>query len=394
MNTRGWVPLLYGRDADRARATSLEIVGALERQAPSSRPGLRGDASIALLLAYCGHPAAATRLETALLATASQPLTVALFGGACGASWILHELADGTEAETAIAQFDAAILRHLDVAQWAERYDLMSGLAGVGVHIANRRDVRAFQIADRVVSHLEASAIQSNTGLTWRTPPEFLPKRRRLQFPDGVIDLGVSHGVPGIIGMLAKFVNADIEVDRSRRLLEAAVAWLFDAVPRGTPRFGSSWPSDHSKSKSMGWCYGDAGIAGVLLQAGRALESARLEEEALGLLTQIVSPLAQQDVPDAGFCHGAAGLAHIYNVAFQRTANPEMRTQAVYWLGEILRFKRPGTGIAGYASWKIDDDAPRWEADTKLLSGVVGIALVLLAAIEDREPSWQQLFCL
>jgi hypothetical protein len=59
-----------------------------------------------------------------------------------------------------------------------------------------------------------------------------------------------------------------------------------------------------------------------------------------------------------------------------------------------LRCRKPGTGIAGYAYWKVDDRDPAWKVDTRLLSGAVGTALVLLAAIEDQEPDWQQLFLL
>jgi hypothetical protein len=208
-----------------------------------------------------------------------------------------------------------------------------------------------------------------------------------------MIDLGVAHGTPGVIGMLARFVEAGVEVERSRRLLEAAVTWLLGAVPDGRPRFGASWP-DREPTKRMGWCYGDAGGAGVLLRAGRALGLAKLEAAALGLLRDLAAPLSERGVPDASFCHGAAGLSHVYNVAFQLTGDGEMRRLARRWLGELLRMRDPDAGIAGYRSLRLDGGATRWEDDATLLSGAVGVALVLLAAIEDREPAWQRLFLL
>jgi hypothetical protein len=85
-------------------------------------------------------------------------------------------------------------------------------------------------------------------------------------------------------------------------------------------------------------------------------------------------------------------LAHIYNLAFQRTGDGVMREQALRWLHEVIGVRSPGTGIAGYASLDVSGPAPRREDDVTLLSGVVGTALVLLAAIEDRDPAWQQLF--
>jgi lantibiotic modifying enzyme len=309
-------------------------------------------------------------------------------------SWTLNYLTQNEEAEDLLAHFDAAILRYIDVQHWDERNDLMSGLAGVGVYAAARRCGYAFQIADLILSHLENTALVSDAGTTWRTAPQFLAESRRAQFPDGVVDLGVAHGVPGIVGMLARFVEANIEASRSRQLLQSTIEWLLRTTPDTHPRFGTNWPGDHTEHKRIGWCYGDAGIAGVLLHASRVTQSAELESLALDLLRRIIIPIETRGVPDASFCHGAAGLAHIYNVAFQYTGDLQMRAQAERWIVEVLRLRKPGFGIAGYASLKIGDGVMHWSADITLLSGAVGVALVLLAAIEEHEPAWQTLFLL
>jgi hypothetical protein len=323
----------------------------------------------------------------------ARPLTISLFGGLAGMSWVLQHLA-GAEAEAAVEHFDAALWRHLDVPRWEERFDLMSGLAGVGVLVADRRDTRARRIAERVLLHLERTALFTTAGATWCTPPRFLPEARRVQFPEGMIDLGVAHGTPGVVGALTGLVEAGVEVRRSRRLLAAAVGWLLAAVPAGQPRYGTSWPIDPEATKRIGWCYGDAGVAGVLLRAGRALGDAAIEEAAIGMLLDLAGPLARRGAPDASFCHGAAGLAHVYNVAYQLTGEPALRRHAVHWLHEVLRQRASSGGIAGYRSLRLGGSEPRWEDDPTLLSGAVGTALVLLAAIEDREPAWQRLFLL
>jgi hypothetical protein len=384
------MPLLHGALADAARDIALEIALELSQRPPSPEPGLKGEAGTVLLLAQCGHPEAATRLEAALLAAITRPLTISLFGGLAGLSWVLDHLVD---AGAALEHFEAALCRHLDVPRWEERFDLMSGLAGVGVLVSSRRTLHARQLAERVLFHLERSAILTDQGATWRTPPQFLPEVRRAQFPAGMIDLGVAHGTPGVVGMLAQFIHANIEVDRSRRLLDAAVSWLLNSVPPGRPRYGTSWP-DSTPPKRIGWCYGDAGVAAMLLRAGRALNAPTVEAAALDLLRNLATPL-HQTTPDASFCHGAAGLAHIYNVAYQLTGDDFMRRQALRWLREILRIRRrPDAGLAGYCSLKLDRGSAHWATDPTLLSGAAGTALVLLAAIEDRSPTWQRLFLL
>lgn len=393
MITREWQPVLVGAAAREARSIVDEIVSELLARPPSDLPGLKGDMSTALLLAECGSSAAGSRLEQALVTATSTPLTISLFGGLSGCTWVLQHVAEGPEVTELVEHFDAALSRHLDVPIWQDRKDLMSGIAGAGIMLAARDAERTRQLAGRVLTHLEATAIESSAGVTWRTEPQFLAPPLRTRFPTGMIDVGIAHGTPGIIGMLAQFIEAGIEQERTVSLLRRAIRWLFTTVPNESPRFGTSWP-DADGGKRIGWCYGDLGIAAVTLLASRALDDRRLATNAAELLHRIVVPLASQGVPDAGFCHGAAGCAHIFNVAFQRSRELLFRDQALHWLREVIRLRSPGTGIAGYASLDIRASAPRWKEDATLLSGVVGIALVLIAALGDHEPAWQQLFAM
>ena len=128
------------------------------------------------------------------------------------------------------------------------------------------------------------------------------------------------------------------------------------------------------------------------MHAGRVLGSEELETQALELLRKVIPFLDERGAPDAGLCHGAAGLGHAYNLAFQRTGDSEMRDQARKWLQQTMRMRSPGRGIAGYQSLKVDPPGRRWEDDATLLTGVVGTALVLLAATNEHEPAWQRLF--
>lgn len=387
-----WQSVLEGTGAEGARRIAGEVATWAEALGSSPMVGLKGDGSLALLLAACERPSAADRLETALVSTLAAPATISLFGGLAGASWLLRQLADGDEVAAALARFDQALLRHLDVPRWEERHDLMSGLAGVGVMAADRSDPAAAQLAERVLFHLETTATLTDAGAFWRTSPRFLPERLRRQYPDGLIDMGVAHGVGGVIGMLAQFVAAGIEPVRSRRLLASASAWLIDMLHGGSSQFYTTWPLDVPRPKRLGWCNGYSGVAGVLLRAGRALGDAAIETTALGLLRGGASPTAIDGSLDAGFCHGAAGIAQIYRAAHALTGEPSLAEAARRWIDETMRLRVEGAGSAGYRYVRIDEERPRWGDDASLLSGVTGTALVLLSACEPREPEWQRLF--
>lgn len=387
-----WQPLLEADRAAEARDTAFEIVAALEELPPNPLPGLKGEAATALLLAHCGRDTAAERLELALSSAVEQPTTVALFGGLAGTSWVVEQLVDRAQAEPVLAQFDAALQRYLEVPRWEDRFDLVSGIAGIGISVAGRRDNRAVRMAELVVSHLEATALVRGAGVAWRTPAQFLPERWRQRLPNGAIEFGVAHGVTGIIGMLARFVENDLYAARSARLLERAIDWILSAEPGGASGRSACEPEVRVRRDSIGWCDGKAGVAGALLYCSSVLGSTALRAEACARLLQIANSHAH--ITESGLCSGAAGLAHVFNAAFQRTHDALLRGEAERWIAELLGLRRPGIGIAGYASRRMDRGAARWEADTKLITGVVGIALVLLAATEEREPAWQQLFVL
>jgi hypothetical protein len=114
-----------------------EIIDAVALQPRSQQQGLQGDASLALLLAHCSHPAAYHKLDLALSAAATAPLSLSLFSGVSGLLWLLHRVGAGAEADPLIAHLDTAVLDRLSVPHWRERYDLVSGLVGAGVAAAH-----------------------------------------------------------------------------------------------------------------------------------------------------------------------------------------------------------------------------------------------------------------
>jgi hypothetical protein len=57
-------------------------------------------------------------------------------------------------------------------------------------------------------------------------------------------------------------------------------------------------------------------------------------------------------VKDAGVCHRAAGLGHIFNRVFQATGEGVFREAADYWFERTLAMRRPGQGIAGFSSYR------------------------------------------
>jgi hypothetical protein len=132
----------------------------------------------------------------------------------------------------------------------------------------------------------------------------------------------------------------------------------------------------------LAWCCGDAGVAAALLVAPRSVNEEEWEREALAIARR---------VKDAGLCHGAAGLGHIFNRLFQATGEAVFREAARYWFERTIEMKLTGQGIAGFSVFMPDEDGTeRWVDEPGFLMGAAGIALALLAAATDIEPQWDR----
>jgi lantibiotic biosynthesis protein len=405
-----WQPL--SGEAWEAQAFDVldELAQAVVSAEPSA-PGLSGGAAgMALFLAYYAEARedeAAEARATELLERACAGLGNArvgpdFFAGWTGIAWAVEHLAgvephegdtdkEDPHDEDPNDAVDAALSSMLAKPAWPGPYDLVSGLCGLAVYALERLPrPSAARALEQIAGHLDRLSTPAEAGRTWHTPAEHLPPRQREALPEGYQNLGLAHGVPGIIAILARTVAADIATERARPLLEAATSWLrAQALDHPDARFapwtGPGLPAEPSRTA---WCYGDPGVACALFSAARALDDQALEREAIDLaLGAAKRPPEACGVTDGGLCHGAFGLAHLYLRFYNATHNPELRQAASDWLGRGLAMRRPGFGLAGFAADK-PGRAP--VADPGLLEGIAGIGLALVAALTDSEPAWDR----
>lgn len=319
--------------------------------------------------------------------------SLGLFGGAARVGWLVAHVADGETANHVCDAIDGALLRHIDDAS-PPRYELITGLVGLGVYALERGEAGR-PLAVRVLDVLERRARPCGGGIAWFTPPEQLVEWQREDAPHGYWNLGVAHGVPGVIALLARYVNTSVEPERSARLLDGAVAYLLGAEPASSPRY-PAWHAEGSTSAPpkarLAWCYGDLGIALALHAAASARERADWSAEALALARNHArDSLADSLVRDAGICHGAAGVTHLFHRLHRATGDAELRTVAQRWLDHTLTM-RSAEPFAGFPASRSSADGERaWVADASLLTGAIGVGLVLAAAISDLEPRWDRL---
>ncbi len=424
MDSRLWRPLLEGELANQAWETVGAVAQALEAWSPDGDPADErldrgasiggGTTGVALFHGYLAkamgqeaehHAARAEQLlDESVEALAVTPMRAALYSGFTGVAWaaehlgrLLGDETGDVEEEDMNEEIDQALLTALDRQSWAGDYDLIGGLVGFGVYALERFPrPSAVRCLEAIVDRLDESAERKGSEVTWFTPPEMLPSFNREHSPHGYYNLGVAHGVPGVIALLADACRLGIREERARPLLEGAVRWVVSQQleeQRGACYPAWVEPGIERRPSRLAWCYGDPGIAATLLYAARAVGMEEWESTALAIAAQAARAEPEDSgVRDAGLCHGAFGLAHLYNRIHQAGGGELFADAARLWYGRGLEMRKPEGGIAGFEAWRPGlGMEPGWEADPGFLTGAAGVGLALLAAVTPVEPEWDRL---
>jgi hypothetical protein len=403
-----WRPLLAGELAERARLAVEDIAAALaDDPVELVHPGFAdGAAGRALYYAYLGAAwpdrGYAERVERyltrALESLAEMPMAARLYGGFVGIAWVAEHLRrefNGPGDDDSNLPIDEALHEYMGISPWPGDYDLIGGLAGYGVYALERLPTSiARESLAQLVARLAETAVSDADGLAWRRTIELMPPERHAEHPDGYFDHGVAHGVPGVVAVLAGALAAGVAVETARPLFERSLAWVM--AKRGPPDGESTFTTGlDTRPARSAWCYGDPGIAGALFAATRAVGDARGAADALAIARHATTrPFERSGCVDAGLCHGAAGLALIYNRLWQATDEDVFADAARLWYARALDMRRVGRGVAGIQSYRtrtIDDRNIGWFDDGSFLTGAGGVGLSLLAGISTIEPAWDRL---
>ena len=409
-----WTDGLTEIEKARALERSREIASAV-RALPwdSLRPGslAAGWAGVAVFEAYRalgGEAGAAERclelLEPVAGSVERDGSFPAFYEGSVGAAFVLEHirrrlLDDGPGM---LDSFDEALLDVFDHhplgAQWLGTYDLVSGLVGIGAYAMERwPEPTGVRLLERVVLHLEATAERHEDGFAWWTPSSAVSERFQPVFGDkGYYNLGIAHGVPAVIALLAGAVRLDVCRERARPLLRGAVTWLrrWRDTAEGASRY-PSWvfPDGTTQAARVAWCYGDPGVALALVAAARAESESLWWDDAVEVARASAAvPIESSGVIDAGLCHGAAGLTQVFGRLHQWIGGDDLAEAARRWLRATLAMALPGQGVGGYRTWnKFDDGSLGWTDDAGLLIGSTGVGLALWSASSASEPEWDRL---
>lgn len=379
------------------------------------------------------QPAAETalaHLENAIDVLGTEPLTSSLYSGFTGIAWAVELVGRqlGTEGEDRNGDIDDALASLLPRYPRDAPYDLINGLTGMGVYaLARWPRPGATPCLLGVIDSLARRAREDRDGVYWWTPSSWRGPRGEQYRPAGV-DLGVAHGLAGVIPFLARVHRLGLARPVVRPLLDGSVAWLLahlvDTESGPTVPYYIAEDAEDAEGVEgvepgparSAWCYGDPGVALALMLAARDVGELAWATAATDLaLRAAARPAGHTGVTDAGLCHGSAGLAHLFNRLYQLTAEQALADAARFWVERTLELcsapgeSAPGAetpSTKGLAKKSPLTAAPGAAAPARvplpttarpagngpgLLEGAAGIALALTAAATTADPVWDQM---
>lgn len=334
-----------------ALADALSDPRALRPAAPTDRhradlQNLAGGAiGVALLHVACaraGHRSVDTAHRWLTLAT-SAPVSAGgsadLFYGAPALGFAFTCAGHGTGSyRRVLAAIDERVARltHARLAAAAARiergdslpmheFDLVHGLTGLGVyHLARHpghrltRDVLSYLV--RITTHTPSADILPERPAWWLAGG--LDGQLNLdQFPNGHGNLGMAHGISGVLALLAHAVLHGVTVPGADEAIIQICKW-FDQWHQS--RDGETWwpgylTADNLRTGTVeptqrprpSWCYGISGSARAQQLAGLALaDTTRQHAAEAAMLAALRGADREALGAEVGLCHGIAGMLH------------------------------------------------------------------------------------
>ncbi|MFD2784626.1 lanthionine synthetase C family protein [Hymenobacter rubripertinctus] len=394
---------------NRAEAKLLDILTALETINPNSRPLSLMSGRSGLILFY--FYLARMRSSDALYDIGFQYLNQNLdfleeYGanhftycnGVAGFGVLFKLLTEhtflDTDPEDVLDALDEAVVESTQQQLLANNLDFLHGAVGNAFYLLMRAGTTATDPCLRqLIEQLQTTAIADADGIRWLEPESV-----RNPLAQGTINMSLSHGLCSKIIFLAKCVAQQVASEQCTYLLEGCIRFLRLQADwsRSVNVYPSAIAADHAKEfdNRLAWCYGDLGVVVALLFAGKVLNQPAWIQEgiALGLHACSRTTIEQTSLVDTEFCHGTAGVAHIFNRLYTETALEPFEAARDYWLEQTLIRDTFPDGLAGYKTHRSDG----WVTEPALLEGIVGVGLVLQSYLQPNADlfSWDSVFLL
>lgn len=396
------------------RQAAINILEQISRElstfaATGEYPGLLGGyTGSALFFAYyyqlTGEEShldtAYTVIQRSLDAVATTSINGSHCSGLSGIAWTLLHLAqmgliEEDDLNETFAETDVQLAQWMDLETALHKFDFLHQGLGVALYFLNRLPSPvARQQLEKLVMELDSQAFKLRQGIAWKDLFSSLSLENEER---PLFNLGLAHGNPAIISILARIYEKNIAREIIRPMVQQAVNWLISTRKTSQEAGISLFPvlvdAQHATAGNvhsrLGWCYGDLGIASALWDAGSRMGVPAWKEYAFEIFTHIATHRDAKNgsVQDACLCHGSAGIAVMLQQAGINANDSKLLENAQHWWRTALTQNNFPDGPAGYKFYH----HPEYVNSHNMLEGICGIGLSLITFVAPEiRPAWAE----
>ena len=275
----------------------------------------------------------------------------------------------------------------------SNRHDLFYGFVGKGLiaieHNRNAAKPYIIKIVDALLKNLK----YDTDGAYWLTPkPPYVDTSY-------IINLGIPHGIPGILLFLFKCINTYDLGSAVKESTDKVVLWLRNRLNKENNTLPYEYSDRISGTGNLGWCYGDLAVAYTLfmhyevsknqdslIKANELLSKALYKSSLKG-----ISHYSEFDIYDMCLCHGTSSISYMYKKICELSGNPLANAESHKWLDLTL------DSLQKYFSNAEAIESRRYEyfnTSCSFLNGLSGVGLVLLSFIHQSDTQWDKILLL
>lgn len=318
--------------------------------------------------------------------------------GIAGFGWVLEHLYTENfidfNNDEVLSDLDSYLFEKQLIDSSTGHFDFLHGSIGYGYYfLARYENTSSKELKKRyttyllkLISSIKEFALESENKIKWESILSMETQIRGYNF-------SLSHGIPSIINFLSRLYHFSDFKSVVHPLLTKSISYILYHKNKNQysifPNFECE-PEDRNQHSRLAWCYGDLGIGITLFQTSKLLQDQDLKEAALDILKHSAQRVQEEDtlVKDAGICHGAFGIAKIFNRIHKETNIPLFKEATEHWLNEGLKMSFHEDGYAGYKKWVGGKGI--WEKEISLLEGISGIGLVIIDYLTESKFNWDK----
>lgn len=279
-------------------------------------------------------------------------------------------------------------------------YDTMYGFTGVANYLLNfKEDMEVEEKLRMIMEYLVDICQKGNDG-----KEKFMIRTDQTQFMRAIndahvwyVNLGVSHGIPGILLILCKCYEAGISVEGQMEAIKYLSEYISDCcVTVGDDIFWEAQKIIGMENKQVfpsrdAWCYGTPGVAYSLLIAAKILKDSEMSELAVKSMKASLGKL--RDALSPTFCHGFSGLCCLARKFYECTHDDFFQEAYIKLCDKILEFYSEENTF-GFEDLEVENGEVVRKDEIGLLNGTAGILLTILSCYRPPKTKWDSIFLL